>query len=83
MGTTCKTPSQKAWDIIDMIRHRDGLKYKDLAAIAGVSTNTVCSDASEQEKIPQGRLWLYFKAVGIDACDIMKSVATQAIAESQ
>lgn len=70
-----KSPSEKLWDTIDMIRHRDGLRQKDLAEAVGVSTNTVCLDSNCPERIPQGRLWRYLKAVGIGEDEIIACLA--------
>ena len=49
----------------------------DLARRVGVHPNTITRDAQEPEKIPQGRLWLYFEAVGISVEDMVKTTVTE------
>ena len=70
-----KTPAAKVWELIEMLRHREGLRKKDLADAAGVSENTVCLDTECPERIPQGRLWIYLKTVGIKPCEVVKFMA--------
>lgn len=70
-----KTPSEKLWDTIDMIRHRDGLRQKDLAQTIGVSSNTVSLDSNCPERIPMGRMWRYLEAVGINEDDVLACIA--------
>lgn len=70
-----KSSSVKLWETIEMIRHRDGLRQRDLAEAVGVSTNTVSLDANCPERIPQGRLWRYLAAVGVSDEEIIACLA--------
>ena len=61
-----KSPSMRIWDAVEFARLRDCRSNADLAAIAGVTTNTVRNDRKHPEKIPLDRLFKYLSV----SCDI-------------
>ena len=69
-----KSLSVKAWELIDMSRHAKGMRLSDLGVLVGVSTNTVCLDSGDPDRIPQRRLWAYMQAVGMSADTIMDTL---------
>lgn len=68
------SPSEKLWNLIEMARHKNGLRKADLASAAGVSLNTVCLDSADPAGIPQGRLWLYLSAVGVSTNAVVTEI---------
>lgn len=71
------TPSRTMWGIIECGMRSQRILMSDLARRVGVHPNTITRDAQEPEKIPQGRLWLYFEAVGISVEDMVKTTVTE------
>lgn len=76
-----KTVATRTWELVDMIRHRDGVKLRDLAEYAGVSVNTVCSDSKCPDNIPFGRMSKYLSFVGVDCEEMIKHATTVALVD--
>lgn len=75
--STTMTPAHKMWEIIDTARFQSGMNKQDLAKKIGVHPNTVTRDSGDPEHIPQGRLWLYCKALGLSTNDVLQTLASQ------
>lgn len=71
------TPSRTMWGIIENGMRAKKMRRKDLARLVGVHPNTITKDSQEPDRIPQGRLWLYFEAIGISAGTVVKFAASE------
>lgn len=72
---SARTPARIMADLIECSMIVSGQTKTGLAKMAKVSLNTVCNDLKDPERIPQGRLWLYFAALGAPMDEALKSVA--------
>lgn len=72
---SARTPARIMADLIECALIVSGQTKTKLAKMANVSLNTVCNDLKDPERIPQGRLWLYFAALGAPMDDALKAVA--------
>lgn len=70
-----RTPSEVIRGIIQAAMTAEEMTGEQLARDMGVHVNTVYSDLKAPEKIPQGRLWLYFVTLGIPIQDALESIA--------
>ena len=70
-----KTPSEVTRSMIQAAMAIDGRTSESLAEEMGVHVNTVYSDLKDPDKIPQGRLWLYFAVLGIPIQEALDGVA--------
>ena len=70
-----RTPARIMADLLECALIVSGQTKTGLAKLSGVCLNTVCSDLKDPERIPQGRLWLYFAALGAPMDDALKAVA--------
>ena len=70
-----KTPSRIMAGMIEQALKVTGMKKSDLAAAARCSPNTVTNDLKSPERIPQGRMWLYFTALDIPVESVLQGVA--------
>ncbi len=70
-----KTPSRIMAGMIEQALKVTGMKKSDLAAAAQCSPNTVTNDLKAPERIPQGRMWLYFTALDIPVESVLQGVA--------
>ena len=75
MKQTKKTPSQVTAGIIKAAMSAGDITQDALAKLANVCKHTVSTDLNEPEKIPQGRLWLYFTALGIPIDGALENTA--------
>lgn len=77
---THRTMARALWSIVAAELAAQGIPKCMLAKLAGVSEKTVRIDAESPERIPLARLSIYFKALGIDAAEVLLPIA-QAHAE--
>ena len=70
-----KTPSRIMAGMSEQDLKVTGMRKSDLAAAARCSPNTVTNDLKAPERIPQGRMWLYFTALDIPIENVLQSVA--------
>lgn len=70
-----KTPSEVIRGIIQAAMTAESVTGEQLADDMGIHVNTVYSDLKTPEKIPQGRLWLYFVVLGIPVQEALESIA--------
>lgn len=70
-----RTPARIMADLIECALIVSGETKTGLAKLSGVCLNTVCNDLKDPERIPQGRLWLYFAALGAPMDEALKAVA--------
>lgn len=73
------TPSRTMWGIIENGMRAKKMRRQDLARLVGVHPNTITKDSQEPDRIPQGRLWLYFEAVDISVEKVMKIAVSELI----
>jgi hypothetical protein len=79
-----KTPSQVTAGIIRAAMSAESMTIDQLAKLAKVCKRTVSADLIDPERIPQGRLWLYFTALGIPIDGALQNTAAafaQSLAE--
>ena len=79
-----RTPSQVTAGIIRAAMSAGSVTQDKLAKLSNVCKHTVSSDLADPEKIPQGRLWLYFAALGIPIDGALQNTAAafaQSLAE--
>jgi DNA-binding XRE family transcriptional regulator len=76
-----RTPAALLWALIDAERVRQQMTADTLAKRVGVSRGTVTTDARDPYKIPQGRLWLYFAVLGIDAGAVLHAFVSAYLEE--
>lgn len=70
-----KTPSRIMAGMIEQALRVTGTKKSELAAAVKCSPNTVTNDLRDPERIPQGRMWLYFTALDIPVETVLQNVA--------
>ena len=75
MKQTKRTPSQVTAGIIRAAMSADCVTLDRLAKLTNVCKRTVCADLQDPERIPQGRLWLYFTALGIPIDGALENTA--------
>ena len=73
------TPSRAMWSLIECGMRTKKMHMSDLARRVGVHPNTITRDSQEPERIPQGRLWLYFEAVGVPVDEVISATITECI----
>lgn len=70
-----ETPQRLLWDIIKGEACMQGMTQEQLGKLIGVTRGTVCNDAADPARIPLGRVFLYFAALGIDAEVLLRPLA--------
>lgn len=71
------TPSKAMWNLVESNMRTQRINRGELARRICVHPNTITKDSQEPERIPQGRLWLYFEAVGIPVEDVLKTTISE------
>lgn len=71
-----KTPSSEVWGMIESSLYKNRMCKKDLAKIAGVHPNTVSRDSAYPERMPIGRMWMYFRALNLPVDQVIRAMAS-------
>jgi hypothetical protein len=70
-----RTPPRIIWGLIDAEMAAQEVSRAEIAKRIGVHVNTVHSDATDPEKIPLARLFIYFAALGIEPAVMLRPIA--------
>ena len=70
-----RTPPRIIWGLIEAEMKAQEVSRSELAKRIGVHANTVHSDATEPERIPLSRLFIYFAALGIEPSVMLRPIA--------
>lgn len=72
---SARTPARIMADLVECALIVSGETKTSLAKKMKVSLNTVVADLKDPERIPQGRLWLYFALLGAPMDEALNAVA--------